>query len=217
VKDSLVGLSGRLYGEGVMRQLLALLPVIALCGCAPSASNLGDNIRSNPFTGQKNDLSLLLRANASINGKPVGIVASKNTFYTIETSEYMLLAGLDSNASNKYIGPKSFSINIKNKTNNLMKIVWDNSAISINGSSEIVFHDGVKYSDRSNSKPSTIVIPGGQHIDGIFPAGYTSFTGGIWYSSAFMTEIKATTNATLLLSLEVNGATQNLLLTYTSR
>lgn len=86
---------------------------------------------------------------------------------------------------------------ITNKTDNSMKIVWDEVVfIDEKGQSNRVFHSGVKYIDRNSSQPPTVVVRGATVSDVIIPtdnAVYTSGQYGGWsvnplFESRFMTQ-----------------------------
>ncbi|MEX0719954.1 MAG: hypothetical protein WD059_04745 [Balneolaceae bacterium] len=72
-----------------------------------------------------------------------------------------------------------FYFELENKTNHSMKVVWDEAAfVDPNGRSMRVMHSGVKYSDRENSQPSSIVVRGGSLSDLVFPTDYVSYASG---------------------------------------
>jgi len=57
-----------------------------------------------------------------------------------------------------------------NKTSHSIKIIWDEAAyVDENGSSHRVMHSGVKYIDRNNPQPPTIVVRNGSIEDLVFP------------------------------------------------
>lgn len=65
-----------------------------------------------------------------------------------------------------------------NKTSHSIKIIWDEAAyVDISGSSHRVMHYGVKYIDRNNPQPPTIVVRNGSIEDLVFP------TENVYYSS----------------------------------
>jgi len=67
---------------------------------------------------------------------------------------------------------------LTNKTSQSIKIIWDEAAyVDVNGSSHRVMHSGVKYIDRTNSQPPTIVVRNGSIEDLVFP------TDNVYYSS----------------------------------
>jgi hypothetical protein len=72
-----------------------------------------------------------------------------------------------------------FSFSLINKTKHSIKIIWDNALyINENGTSQKVFHYGVKYSDRNNSQPPTTVSKGSRIDDLIMPTDNVYFSSG---------------------------------------
>ena len=59
------------------------------------------------------------------------------------------------------VGADRLSFALKNKTENSMKIIWDEAAyIDQNGSTQKIMHSGVKYTDRNSSQPPSVIIRG---------------------------------------------------------
>jgi len=64
------------------------------------------------------------------------------------------------------IADASTMVNFTNKTNKIIKIVWDETVyISPLGQSDRVFHDGVKIIDRDRSQVPSIIMPKSSQID----------------------------------------------------
>lgn len=59
---------------------------------------------------------------------------------------------------------KSINFLIKNKTNETLKIIWDDAVIVQNGRSKRIIHSGVNYINRGNPQPPT-VIPANTSIE----------------------------------------------------
>ncbi len=53
-----------------------------------------------------------------------------------------------------------FNIQVKNKTNKAIKIVWNDSALAWSGNSSQLLPDGIKYIEATQSKPDTVIPPG---------------------------------------------------------
>ncbi len=71
-----------------------------------------------------------------------------------------------------------FCFTMYNKTDHSIKIIWDEAAyVDVNGSSGRVMHAGVKYIDRNNPQPPTVVIKNANIDDIIVP------TDNIYYES----------------------------------
>ena len=59
---------------------------------------------------------------------------------------------------------------LENKTDYSMKIIWDDAAfVDSKGQSQRVMHSGVKYTDRNNSQPPTIIVRKGKITDIVQP------------------------------------------------
>lgn len=63
-----------------------------------------------------------------------------------------------------HISDKSVNFNLRNKTNEVIKIIWDEATMVKYGKAQKVMHAGVKYTDRNASQPPT-TIPAGASID----------------------------------------------------
>ncbi|MDA3817724.1 MAG: hypothetical protein PF486_10135 [Prolixibacteraceae bacterium] len=72
-----------------------------------------------------------------------------------------------------------FSFNLKNKTDHSIKIIWDEAVyVDENGSSGRVMHSGVKYTDRNNPQPPTIVVKNANIDDIIVPTDNIYYVSG---------------------------------------
>ncbi len=57
--------------------------------------------------------------------------------------------------------PSQFSFELKNVSDNTLKIIWDEAVIvDVEGSSNKVMHKGIKYSARNESQPASTIIKG---------------------------------------------------------
>lgn len=83
-----------------------------------------------------------------------------------------------------------FAFRLANKTNHSIRIVWDDAAIvGPTGESGRVLHSGVKYIDRNNSQPPTVVVAKGFVTDMAVPTSNVSFSSGQyggWDTSPFL-------------------------------
>lgn len=68
-----------------------------------------------------------------------------------------------------FISDKSVNFNLKNKTNEVIKIIWDEAVIVQYGKAQKVMHAGVKYIDRNASQPPTAIPPGASVDDLVLP------------------------------------------------
>jgi hypothetical protein len=68
---------------------------------------------------------------------------------------------------------------VQNKTDQSIKIIWDEAAfVDCNGGTHRIMHSGVKYIDRSNSQPPSMVVRNGTLSDTIIPSDNIYFMSG---------------------------------------
>jgi len=79
------------------------------------------------------------------------------------------------------------SFKLFNKTNHSIKIIWDEAAfVGVTGQSQRIMHSGVKYIDRNNPQPPSVIIRNGRLSDIIIPTDniyYVSGKYGGWRES----------------------------------
>jgi hypothetical protein len=74
---------------------------------------------------------------------------------------------------------------LENKTDYSIQIIWDEAAfVDENGISHRIMHSGVKYTDRNNSEPPTVIVRKGRIEDVIIPTDYVYFDEG-YYSEYY--------------------------------
>lgn len=75
-----------------------------------------------------------------------------------------------------YIYKSKLNFTLKNNTKSNIRVIWDNAAyVNASGKTDRVMHAGVKYIDRNESQPPT-VIPSGSYIDdAIIPTSVVSY------------------------------------------
>lgn len=72
-----------------------------------------------------------------------------------------------------------FCFTLQNKTDHSIKIIWDEAVyVSPNGSSGRVMHDGVKYIDRYNPQPPTVIVKNANIYDMIVPTDNIYYVSG---------------------------------------
>ena len=100
---------------------------------------------------------------------------------------------------------------LTNKTDHSIKIVWDEAAyIDENQQSHRVMHNGVKYIDRNQSEPPTVVAGNSSFFDEIVPTDHVELVGGDWVTlplviasdSSAPSKVGKTLRALLPLSIE---------------
>ncbi len=79
---------------------------------------------------------------------------------------------------------------LTNKTNHSIKIIWDEAAfVDYNGLTHRVMHKGVKYVDRNDSQPPSVIVRNGTISDLIVPTENVYFVsgpyGGYWEVEPF--------------------------------
>ncbi|MCR5362042.1 MAG: leucine-rich repeat domain-containing protein [Bacteroidales bacterium] len=77
--------------------------------------------------------------------------------------------------------PSNFSFVLRNKTENSLKIIWDEAVfVDFNGNTSKVMHNGVKYAERENAQMPTTIITGAQVSDNITPNVFVKSTNSGW-------------------------------------
>lgn len=72
-----------------------------------------------------------------------------------------------------------FAFTLQNKSNSSFKIIWDEAVyVDVEGSSERVMHAGVKYTDRNNPQPPSIVVRNAKIDDIVAPTSYIYYVSG---------------------------------------
>lgn len=83
-----------------------------------------------------------------------------------------------------------FAFRLDNKTFHSVRIIWDDAAIvDPTGESGRVMHNGVKYTDRNNSQPPTVIVARGFVTDIAVPTENVSLSSGLyggWTTSPFL-------------------------------
>jgi len=78
-----------------------------------------------------------------------------------------------------FVGSTQFSFVLENKSNQTLKINWDEAAyITHTGSTERIMHSGVKYTEKNNSQPASIVVKNGHITDLIMPTSNVYYVSG---------------------------------------
>lgn len=78
-----------------------------------------------------------------------------------------------------YVGSTQLVFGLKNKSGHSIKIPWDDVVyINANGQSGRVMHSGVKYIERNNSQPASVVPKGASLNDVIIPTDNIYFVSG---------------------------------------
>jgi hypothetical protein len=163
------------------KQALAYLIVLFLCGCYedsfvhPTTDNASYSFVANySLSFDKverpksfNDRYSQIKTDTAVNNH-------KYNFY-FEDSVLQILWRVNQDAIGFYMN---------NKTDHSLKIVWDEAAfVDQNGTTHRVMHQGIKYTDRDQAQPPSIVVRKGNYGDIIEPTDYVSFRERTEYSS----------------------------------
>ena len=109
-----------------------------------------------------------------------------------------------------------FAFSLKNKSDNSIKILWDEAVyVNESGSSSIVMHAGVKYIDRNNSQPPTIVVKNSTIEDMVVPTDnvyYISGQYGGWRTSPIFPNSATTPDELIVISNNYIGKEVQVLL-----
>lgn len=81
------------------------------------------------------------------------------------------------------VGVKEIDFTMTNLTNNPIKIIWDETALVLFAESKRVMHKGVKFIDRNNSQPSTLIAPNSVVDDMVIPTDHVYFKQGYYVNS----------------------------------
>lgn len=101
----------------------------------------------------------------------------ESTTSDFENQTFSLTAGL---------GKSGMMIVIHNKSNEKIKILWDETLIvDHKGMTHRTIHDGVRYIARHESQPPTIILPSQSHVDIIQSADTLHYQPGT-YSSGYI-------------------------------
>lgn len=88
------------------------------------------------------------------------------------TAAYSIAFGMD---------PEELGFVLENKGARPIRIVWDETSfIDGSGRTHRVMHVGVRYADRAQPMPPTMVPPGSRVEDIILPVSYVEWSGGRW-------------------------------------
>lgn len=70
---------------------------------------------------------------------------------------------------------------LNNKTDHTIKIMWDEGAyVDENGRSHRIMHSGIKYSEREQAQPPSVIVRKGSLSDVIIPTDYVVFEYSKW-------------------------------------
>lgn len=109
-----------------------------------------------------------------------------------------------------------FAFTLENKSDHSIKIIWDEAVyVDENGSSGRVMHSGVKYIDRSNPQPPTVVVKKAKIDDMVVPTDniyYISGQYGGWRTKPLFPNSATTQEELNTLTQKYIGKTVKILL-----
>jgi hypothetical protein len=82
------------------------------------------------------------------------------------------------------IGQKNVSFSMQNKSGKTARIFWDETLFIKNGSAGRVMHSGVKFTERNNAQPPSILPSNTKHEDVIIPTENVYWRDG-YYSASY--------------------------------
>lgn len=102
--------------------------------------------------------------------------------------------------------PSQFSFELKNVSDNTLKIIWDEAVIvDVEGSSNKVMHKGIKYSARNESQPASTIIKGSSLDDLAAPTDKVYYSEYLkeWMNGSMFPSEPELTNKKLTLMLPI--------------
>jgi hypothetical protein len=76
-----------------------------------------------------------------------------------------------------YVG---LNITLKNNTNSVMRIIWENSSISDSAGSHGIFLSGQRYATAGNANPPLILPPRDENLTSVYSADCVEFVANNW-------------------------------------
>ena len=129
-------------------------------------------------------------------------------------------------------GVKSMEFALDNKTDQNMKILWDESAyVDVDGVNHRLMHSGVKFTDRNSSQPPSVIVRKGKFKDALVPSDNVEWLKDSlsWYEKplfpswqeggtieSFQKSVAPLVGKTfqILLALEIEGTTNDYIFTF---
>lgn len=85
-----------------------------------------------------------------------------------------------------YVNKSRINFKLKNNSQKNIKLIWEDAAyVDVNGKVDRIMHYGVKYADRNESQPPSIIPSGAILEDAIIPVGvvgnYATYGASGWF------------------------------------
>ena len=95
-----------------------------------------------------------------------------------------------------FVGDEAFHFGLENKTDHSLKIIWDEAAyVGVDGASGRVMHSGVKYTERNNPQPPSVVVRRGRISDMVVPVDNVFYVSGVGWQTMPLFPTAATSKA----------------------
>ena len=104
-------------------------------------------------------------------------------------------------------------INIENKSNSAIKVIWDETVLTDNNNSESgVIHEGVKYINKNESQVPSIILPSKTFEDSIIPKTHIRYNESGYYEGWQIDPYdERIGERTLYLTYEINGERKSIM------
>jgi hypothetical protein len=166
-----------------MKSFLLFISILLIASCASPTFNIQENVHEPVCTGYMAVYSFSLqeverpeKADQRYGSKTIDIL-NNDKKYKFYFEDEMMRISWDVNVM-------SISFSLQNKTEHSIKIPWDEAAyVDENGRSHRVLHGGVKYSDRGQPMPPSVITRMSIFEDTVFPADYIDWNKGSGYSA----------------------------------
>lgn len=146
--------------------------VLLLAACAPTATYEGENI--NRFYKM------------TVNGEAI---AKTDNLFVIEWDDVVFTFDLgDTQARGDLTTPEGYEValqsilvEVNNYSDRVVQLVWDETVIvPPTGNASRVYHGGIRFAERANSQPNTVMPPASRINDIILPSDFTSVKDGYY-------------------------------------
>ena len=112
----------------------------------------------------------------------------------------------------QFLLASQLAFEITNKRAEPIEILWDSASIvDLKSQAHRVLHAGVRYIQRDQPMPPTVIPPNAKMSDGVIPSDYVSYESSNWQVKSFLEIILDSGGQTfsLFLPMKINGVTKN--------
>jgi hypothetical protein len=172
----------------MLKQAIGCFMILMLCGCYDE-EYLKEHPQTSTAASEKNVFTFVAQYSMSFEKverpksfndrysqlKTDTVVANQKYNFFFEDSIFQIFWLVNRSVIGFYMN---------NKTEHSLKIIWDEAAfVDQNGSTHRVMHQGIKYSNKDQSQPPSIVVRKGNYDDIIQPTDYVYWKEGTENSS----------------------------------